>query len=63
LPPVFVEVCPQAAPLMGYKMTDIAAYMERFGYVAYQPGGKRRIRIDLLHGTSNVLFLPKRLCP
>lgn len=58
LPPILCEVAPQAYPLLGATVVDLADYMAGFSYLAYDLTAARRpLEVTTLAVTTDVLFL------
>jgi FkbM family methyltransferase len=57
LPPIICEICPAAYPLLGYSLDQLADYMARWRYQAFDTWYlKDVVDIASLKGTTNVLF-------
>lgn len=61
LPFIICEICPDVCVLLGYKLEDLFAYMERFSYFPFEVVNPReRLAINAIRKehTINVLFKP-----
>ncbi len=57
LPPIICEICPAAYPLLGYSLGQLAEYMARWRYRAFDTWYLKEVMdIASLQGTANVLF-------
>lgn len=57
LPPIICEICPAAYPLLGTSLDELAEYMARWRYRAFDTWYlKEVLDIASLKGTANVLF-------
>ncbi len=57
LPPIICEICPAACPLLGYSLDQLAEYMARWHYRAFNTWYlKEAVDIASMERTANVLF-------
>lgn|SRR5208282_3283972 len=60
-PAIICEIAPRAYPLMGSKLSDLAAYMARFGYSARDlVDAVNPIDLCAIQHVEDVLFLPEK---
>lgn len=60
-PPIICEVAPPAYPLLGKTVSELARYMSRFGYVAFDVAdGATPVDVCSIDCVDDVLFLAKR---
>ena len=57
-PAIICEIAPRAYPLMGRKVSELAAYMSRYGYRAHDLiDGTTPVNLEAIHHVDDVLFL------
>lgn len=58
-PPIIVEIHPEAYPLLGYTLFDLAEYMGRYGYRAYRLDARGRDPVDVtaVRGVRDLVFV------
>jgi FkbM family methyltransferase len=57
-PAIICEIAPRAYPLMGRKVSELAAYMSRYGYRARDLiDGTTPVNLEAIHHVDDVLFL------
>jgi FkbM family methyltransferase len=57
-PAILCEIAPAAYPLLGYKLEQLAKYMDEYDYKAFDViGVKKKVELSKLKNTTNVLFL------
>jgi FkbM family methyltransferase len=59
-PPIICEVAPEAYPRLQCSLSDLKGFMSRFGYTSYDTVTLRRLDIEKLSNTTNVLFCTAR---
>jgi len=56
LPPIYLEIAPQAYPLLGITLDDLRALLAEYGYQASSVDGHRVVDVTTLTKTTNVLL-------
>lgn len=60
-PVIICEIAPAAYPFLGYTLSQLSEYMEKFGYLAFDMNDiNSEIDILTLRTTTNVLFKPSK---
>lgn len=60
-PPIICEIAPRAYPLMGRKLSDLADYMARYGYKAFDLiDGSTPVDLASIAHVDDVLFIAKQ---
>lgn len=63
-PVIVCEIQPRAYTALGLSLADLAAYMSRWGYAAFDiDGAKTPVGITACTDVTNVVFLPQRVRP
>jgi hypothetical protein len=55
-PPIICEVCPQGCELMGTSTKNFEAFMADLGYNPFEIDGRRRIKLENLTHTTDIVF-------